>query len=234
MNTPPDRSQIPTLPQGKSVRTHHASPSKNLTLPQGGSSFERGEGSPTKNNEQRTPCDPAKTRAMSKAKIAIAKALRKNETKAESLLWELLRGKQLYGLKFRRQHPIDPYFADFACVSKKIVIELDGGYHDHTVEQDLKRQKYLEEQGWKVLRFSNEDVLEDAEAVTRAIAAELGLTYEFVQRPKARSGMMNRKSHPLAFLATFPGGRLVLVCLASTKPTTSPLLAWSSTLPGES
>ncbi|MEM7477975.1 MAG: DUF559 domain-containing protein, partial [Planctomycetota bacterium] len=95
--------------------------------------------------------------AMRDPKIETAKELRKSETKAESLLWELLRGKQPCGLKFPRQHPIDPYFADFACLSRKIVIELDGGYHDQTDEHDVKRQKRLQASGWRVLRFSNED-----------------------------------------------------------------------------
>ena len=59
-----------------------------------------------------------------------ARLLRENATQSESLLWQLLRRKQLCGLKFRRQHPIGPFFADFACVSRKLVIEIDGGYHD--------------------------------------------------------------------------------------------------------
>ncbi|MEM7474137.1 MAG: DUF559 domain-containing protein, partial [Planctomycetota bacterium] len=78
--------------------------------------------------------------------------------------------------------------------SRKIVIELDGGYHDQTDEHDVKRQKRLQASGWRVLRFSNDDVLEDAEAVTRAIAAEFGLEYQFKRRPSDGSGIMSHKN----------------------------------------
>jgi very-short-patch-repair endonuclease len=68
-------------------------------------------------------------------------------------------------LKFRRQHPIGPYFADFACASHHLVVELDGEYHDHIQGDDLERQRVLESQGWEVLRFANADVLDDVEAI---------------------------------------------------------------------
>ena len=69
-----------------------------------------------------------------------ARDRRKNATRSEGLLWSILRGKQLCGLKFRREHPIEPWIVDFACVSKHLVIEIDGGYHDATIENDLRRQ----------------------------------------------------------------------------------------------
>ncbi len=97
--------------------------------------------------------------------IGKARQLRERQTKAESLLWSVLRAKQLCGLKFRRQHPIPPYVADFACVARKIVVELDGGYHDYQYQYDVSRQRFLELQGWKVIRFLNEDVVNDVEAV---------------------------------------------------------------------
>ena len=103
-------------------------------------------------------------------------------------------GQQLCGLKFRRQHPIGPYSADFGCVSKRLVVELDGDYHDQVCEADLKRQKHLENLGWQVIRFSNDDVLQDVEAVVRAIAAHLDLEYALVRRDSAGSGMMHSKS----------------------------------------
>ncbi|MCA9129812.1 MAG: endonuclease domain-containing protein [Planctomycetales bacterium] len=123
-----------------------------------------------------------------------AKKLRANQTKAESLLWELVRSSQLCGLKIRRQHPIGPYFADFACLSKRFVVELDGDYHDQVCAEDLSRQKHLESMGWRVIRFSNDDVLEDVEAVTRAIATQLGLVYSLCRRKPDGSGMVNSKS----------------------------------------
>ncbi len=88
-----------------------------------------------------------------------ARELRERQTKAESLLWDVLRAKRLCGLKFRRQHPIKPFIADFACVSLQVIVELDGGYHDYQFDNDTRRQQYLESQGWSILRFSNEDVL---------------------------------------------------------------------------
>ena len=106
----------------------------------------------------------------------------------------MLRAKQLCGLKFRRQHPIGPWFADFACPERMPVVEIDGGYHDEIVEQDLKRQRQIEQLGWRVLRVTAEDVEQDAEAVARGIASEVGLPFEFQRRKATGSGMMNLKS----------------------------------------
>ena len=122
-----------------------------------------------------------------------ARQLRVRQTKAESLLWSVLRAKRLSGLKFRRQHPIAPFIADFACVAERLIIELDGGYHDHQYEQDASRQSYLEGQGWRVLRYANEDVLEDIEAVAISIANQLGIKAEFRKRKPNVSGMYVKK-----------------------------------------
>ncbi len=108
-----------------------------------------------------------------------ARDLRTRQTKAESLLWYALRARRLCGLKFRRQYPIQPSIADFACVEKKLVVEIDGGYHDYVYENDMTRQERIEAEGWNVIRFSNEDVLDDVEAVAIAIARHLGLEPEF-------------------------------------------------------
>ena len=118
-----------------------------------------------------------------------ARSLRKTHTVSEALLWSVLRARQLCGLKFRRQHPIQPWIVDFACPQQMLVVEIDGGYHDNVVENDLKRQKHLESMGWKVIRFSDKDVEEDAEAVARAIATELNLEYEYSPRKATGSGM---------------------------------------------
>ena len=90
-----------------------------------------------------------------------------------------LRGRRLCGLKFRRQVPIDLFVADFACVEKRLIVEIDGGYHDDVYEDDRTRQEKLEALGWDVIRFSNEDVLSDVEAVAIAIARHLRLESEF-------------------------------------------------------
>ena len=82
-------------------------------------------------------------------------------TEAEALLWSEIRKKQLGGFRFRRQHPIGPYIADFACPLEKVVIEIDGWTHTSSTEvaHDLKRTTYLENQGWTTLRFWNDDIL---------------------------------------------------------------------------
>ena len=104
------------------------------------------------------------------------RALRKRSTKPEQLLWQALRNRKFHGLKFRRQHPIDPFIVDFVCIERKLVIELDGDYHEYVEQKDARRQKYIEDHGFTVLRFLNEDVLDDVEAVLIAIARKLGLS----------------------------------------------------------
>jgi very-short-patch-repair endonuclease len=93
--------------------------------------------------------------------FANAQKLRKNATEAEEFLWLALRENQLDGYKFRRQHPLSIYIADFYCHKLKLVIEIDGGYHQ-TEEQmllDAERTATIESQGLKVMRFTNEEVL---------------------------------------------------------------------------
>ena len=89
-----------------------------------------------------------------------ARSLRKTDTEAERRLWEALRGSRLNGFKFVRQLPIGPYFADFACRKCKLVVEVDGGTHGeaHEIEHDEKRTRFLEIQGWRVMRVWNNDV----------------------------------------------------------------------------
>lgn len=116
---------------------------------------------------------------------ARARELRARQTRAEGLLWAVLRGRRLCNLKFRRQHPIDPYIADFACLEKNLILEIDGGYHDFVHADDHRRQRYLEDLGWQVIRFTNEDVLEDVEAVSLSIARQMKLDFEFHrEKPK--------------------------------------------------
>lgn len=102
------------------------------------------------------------------------KELRKNPTKAESQLWKALQKSQLEGRKFRRQHSIGNYIADFYCTKEKLIVELDGQYHANPVneEYDRKRTEYLESLGFKVLRFENYLVFEQLDMVLEAISAE--------------------------------------------------------------
>ena len=96
-----------------------------------------------------------------------ARELRSNSTDAERKLWLHLRAGQLDGWKFRRQHPIPPYTVDFFCASAKLVIELDGS--QHTDEVDEARTRYLESSGFRVLRFWDNEVLTQTDAVAQAI-----------------------------------------------------------------
>ncbi|MDO5640507.1 MAG: endonuclease domain-containing protein [Neisseria sp.] len=89
-----------------------------------------------------------------------ARALRTNPTEAEQRLWQQLRGKQLHGIKFRRQHNIGRYIVDFVNLERKLVIELDGGQHAEQLDYDHQRTAYLESQGFRVLRFWNHEVLQ--------------------------------------------------------------------------
>jgi very-short-patch-repair endonuclease len=96
-----------------------------------------------------------------------AKELRKSMTVAEEILWKHLRNNKLNGLKFRRQHPLDIFIADFYCHNKRLIIELDGGIHDtpEQKEYDEGRTFELEEKGFKILRFKNEEVINNIENV---------------------------------------------------------------------
>ena len=99
----------------------------------------------------------------------LARALRKNQTDAEKVLWARLRNRQIEGRKFRRQQVIGPYIADFLCLEPKVVIEVDGGQHAAKTEQDAQRTCYLQSLGYQVLRFWNHDVLREPDAVLDAI-----------------------------------------------------------------
>jgi len=97
------------------------------------------------------------------------RALRSNLTDAEQALWRVLRGRQIAGLKFRRQHPFGNYILDFVCLENKLVIEVDGGQHCSQSEYDEIRTKQLQSAGFYVLRFWNNEVLGEIEAVKAKI-----------------------------------------------------------------
>jgi very-short-patch-repair endonuclease len=101
--------------------------------------------------------------------VTIARNLRKRSTNAEKLLWKHLRSKQLEGLKFRRQQPSGNYVVDFVCFEKQIIIEVDGGQHSIEKGKDSKRDKWLGDQGFKVLRFWNNEVLGNINGVLEAL-----------------------------------------------------------------
>ena len=101
-----------------------------------------------------------------------ARALRRQQTEAEALLWKHLRSRQLLGLKFRRQHPIGSCFADFACIEIGLVIELDGGQHadEGAAAQDTARALCMAAAGFTTRRFWNHEVLQQTAAVLETIA----------------------------------------------------------------
>lgn len=104
-----------------------------------------------------------------------ARTLRQSMTKAEVILWMHLRKRAMNGARFRRQHPIGPYIADFTCPAAKLIVEVDGATHSTPEElaYDARRTRYLEQQGWTVIRVTNIDIYENMDGVWRAIAAQL-------------------------------------------------------------
>ena len=106
-----------------------------------------------------------------------AKSMREKPTEAESVLWAHLSNKQQKGVRFKRQHPVKYFIADFYCHKAKLIIEIDGGYHKipEQYEYDQNRDYELEELGLKVLHFTNEQVLFDIENTIKSIEKELPL-----------------------------------------------------------
>jgi very-short-patch-repair endonuclease len=99
--------------------------------------------------------------------------LRHELTPAEQKLWAYLRGNKLNGVSFRRQHAIGNYIVDFVSIKQKLIIELDGSQHLEQEEYDLERTAFLESQGYTIIRFWNNDVMNDINSVIRAIDVTL-------------------------------------------------------------
>jgi very-short-patch-repair endonuclease len=99
-----------------------------------------------------------------------AKQLRVNSTDAEYRLWQHIRNRQLDGWKFRRQMPFDHYIADFVCAELKLIIEIDGGQHAEVGLYDAERTKYLQSEGYQLVRFWNNEVLGNTDGVLERIA----------------------------------------------------------------
>jgi very-short-patch-repair endonuclease len=104
-----------------------------------------------------------------------ARQLRRHMTNAEAMLWRLLRGSRVDGLKFRRQVPIGPYIADFLCFQHRLIVELDGPPHDgdERKTRDSMRGEWLNEQGYRVLRFPNDLVIGGGDIVVETIRAAI-------------------------------------------------------------
>jgi very-short-patch-repair endonuclease len=106
-------------------------------------------------------------------KVAAARRLRRNSTDAERALWRRLRARRFEGYKFRRQIPFGPYVVDFVCDDAKLVIEVDGGQHDWNRDKDEIRTRYIEQLGFRVIRYWNNEVLSNMDGVLQQILIEL-------------------------------------------------------------
>ena len=102
-----------------------------------------------------------------------ARTLRRDMTEAERRLWQMLRSRQTEECRFRRQVPIGGFIADFACHAARLIVEIDGGQHDPSSESEASRTRFLEGEGYRVLRFWNNEVLDNPEGVRAAIANAL-------------------------------------------------------------
>ena len=102
-----------------------------------------------------------------------ARELRKSPTEAELAIWKHIRRRQISGHKFRRQQPLGKYIVDFVCLETRLIIEIDGGQHSMQVMKDAERTTWLESQGFRVLRFWNNQVLGEIEAVKQIISKAL-------------------------------------------------------------
>jgi very-short-patch-repair endonuclease len=107
----------------------------------------------------------------------LARALRHNESDAERNLWSRIRNSRLEGVKFRRQQPIGNYIVDFVSFEKKIIVEVDGGQHNDSIKiiSDKQRTAYLEGKGYRIIRFWNNDVLENIDGVLMKIQETLNV-----------------------------------------------------------
>lgn len=103
----------------------------------------------------------------------LQRKLRNSPTDAEQLLWPHLRGRQMAGCKYRRQHPFQDYILDFVCLERGLVVELDGGQHAEQRMQDALRDAFLADAGFRVLRFWNHELMKETRAVLEAIHAAL-------------------------------------------------------------
>ena len=103
-----------------------------------------------------------------------ARRRRRSMTEAERRLWRRLRARGMGSVKFRRQHPVGPYIVDFCCAERMVVVEIDGGHHATQAEEDRTRAAFLAGEGFRVLRFWNNEVMGNIEGVLHRIAEAVG------------------------------------------------------------
>jgi very-short-patch-repair endonuclease len=105
---------------------------------------------------------------------ARARTLRQNMTDAERRVWQILRSRQIKGYKFRRQVPIGRYIGDFVCHEARLIVEIDGGQHHRSSPREAERNRFLQNEGYRILRLWNNEVLRNLDGVHQTIADELG------------------------------------------------------------
>ncbi len=125
-----------------------------------------------------------------------ARALRRNMTEAERQIWQILRSQQMQGHKFRRQVPIGRYIADFVCHEARLIVEIDGGQHDRASPREAERTGFLQHEGYRVLRFWNNEVLANLDGVHATIADALARITPTQPSPIKGEGSITR-SRPL-------------------------------------
>ena len=119
---------------------------------------------------------------------SLARKLRQQSTDTERLLWKHLRAHRMAGYKFKRQVVIEPYIVDFACLEARLIVEADGGQHLEQVEDDLKRSRFLESLGYKVMRFWNHEILGDINTVLEQVHGYLIEAPSPQPSPEGRGG----------------------------------------------
>jgi very-short-patch-repair endonuclease len=126
-----------------------------------------------------------KSRSLNRSR---AREMRHTPAVTEKHFWNEVRDRKLGGFKFRRQFLIGPYIADYVCVEKKLIVELDGVLHAHRAEYDRRRDEFLERQGYRVIRFRNDDFLHDMYGTLEYIRRELCTTPSPRPSPPLREG----------------------------------------------
>ncbi len=145
-----------------------------------------------------------KSQRREPSSIQRARRLRSDSTFPERLLWGKLRGQRLAGLKFRRQHPLGSYILDFYCYEAQLAIELDGDSHEGQYQHDIDRQRWIELQGVRVLRFGNDDVLHDMDAVLTAILRACGIAIDGTRPQPALSRRESGKTGTALATSDYP------------------------------
>jgi very-short-patch-repair endonuclease len=127
-----------------------------------------------------------RVRGYSERTLGHAKSLRRELTPAERKLWSILRNRQLSGAKFRRQQAVGPYVADFVCQERRLIIEADGGQHAESLA-DAHRTAFLENKGYRVLRFWNNEIMSNLDGVAQVVATALSTPHPAPAVPESPS-----------------------------------------------